>query len=224
MNCAPENIQAIQIVQTVSRNLFARLFYSRTLEPFDLTGATEIVALFPGADDTPIEKTLSGSGGITVIGSPGAGKIQIALSSTDTGNMQANPQIGQNLQITATIAGVAQIDTLSFGSPPVVNTTYSVALNGSVFSYKAKTGDTAFTVFTALSTQVAQSGLTISAVVSGSLDSATLALTSTIAGLGFTDMVSAGITLTHSTPNGGTRTIFLLQQVLSIQPQDYDGS
>src|SRR4051812_13912820 len=116
------NIQqcaSVLIVQSAAKSFFARLFYSNTGEPFDLTGVTEIVALFPGANGTPVKKTYSGSGGITVVGAPGAGKIQIALSTTDTQAMQANPQIAQNLQITATISGVAQVDVLSFGSPPI---------------------------------------------------------------------------------------------------------
>lgn len=225
-NCSSSengNCGTIQIVQTAAKTFFARLFYAGSGEPFDLTGATEIVAVFPGANGTPVKKTLSNSGGITVVGAPGAGKIQIVLATTDTQAMQPNPQIAQNLQIIATIAGVAQIDTLSFDSPPVPGTTYKVTLDGEQFCYLAKTNDTTFTVFTALQLMIAASGLLISGVVSGSLDAAILTLTSTVAGLGFTDVVSAGITLTPTTANGGTRSIFLLQQVLNIQPQDYSG-
>lgn len=214
---------AIQIIQSAAKSFFARLFYTGTGEPYNLTGATEIVALFPGSSGQPVKKTLSGDGGITVIGAAGAGKIQIDLSSVDTEAMQPNAQIAQNLQIIATIAGVAQIDTLSFGSPPIAGITYRVTLNGTAFSYLAKNTDTAEEVFNALAALISASGILISAVVSGSLDAAILTLTSTVPGLGFTDVVSAGITLVHSTPNGGIRSVFLLQQTLNIQPLDYSG-
>lgn len=215
---------SVQIVQSAAKTFLTRLFYAKTGEPFNLTGATEIIALFPGLNNTPVKKTLSNSGGITVVGSPGAGKIQIALSTTDTQAMQSNPQINQNLQITATIAGVAQQDTLSFGSPPQAGVTYSVTLNGVTFSYLVKAGDTAQVVFGVLASLINRSGVGITAEVSGSDDSATMSLTADVAGLGFTNVVSAGITLTNTTANGGVRSIFLLQQMLSIQPQDYSGS
>lgn len=224
MNQTSGNCFTVQIVQTTAKTFFARLFYAKTGEPFNLTGVTEIVALFPGSNGTPIKKTFSNSGGVTVVGANGAGKIQVALTTIDTANMQANPQIAQNLQIIATIAGVAQVDTLSFGSPPIAGTTYTVTLNADPFSYRAKTNDTAQIVFTALEALIDQSSLPISAGVSGSDDTAHLVLTSLIAGLGFTDSVSSGITLTPTTLNGGVRTVFLLQQVLNIQPQNYSGS
>src|ERR1700722_1733371 len=157
MNICGENngCSSVQIVQSAVKTFFTRLFYAKTGEPFDLTGVTEIIALFPGANNTPVKKTFSNSGGVTVVGANGAGKIQIVLTTTDTQAMQPNPQIKQNLQVIATISGVAQIDTLSMGSPPVSGTTYTVTLNGFPFAYKAQTGDTAQTVFTALQVQIA---------------------------------------------------------------------
>lgn len=214
----------VQIVQSAAKTFFARLFYAKTGEPFDLTSVTEIVALFPGVSGSPVKKTFSNSGGITIVGADGAGKIQIALSTIDTQNMQTNPQIGQNLQIIVTISGVAQINTLSFGSPPVSGTIYSVTLNGSQFSYTAKDADTAQIVLTALAAQITAAALGITPVVSGSDNTAQMSLTAQVAGLGFAIAVSAGITNTASTANAGTRTVFLLQQVLSILPQDYAGS
>ena len=204
-------------------NFFARLFYKGTLEPFDLTGVTEIAALFPGINGTPYEKTKTG-GAISMMGAPGAGKIQVALSSVDTAAMLANPQIAQNLQFIVTISGVAQIDAISFGSPPNVGVIYEVTINGVAFSYQAKTGDTAEDVFDALSLLINAGGLLVSSVVSGSDNSAILTITSIVAGLGFTDAVNGNMILSNSTPNGGVRTIFLLQQVLNIQPQDYSGA
>jgi len=157
------------------------------------------------------------------VGAPGAGKIQFDLTTVDTQNMLPAPQVNQNLQVIVTISGVAQIDTLDFESPPVSGTVYSVTLNGLQFTYKALSGDTAEDVFDALATQIEAADMPIGAVVSGSDDMAILTLTSTIAALGFSDVVSEGITLTATLANGGTRTIFLLQQVLNIQPQDYLG-
>lgn len=214
---------AVQIVQSAVKTFFTRLFFTRTGEPFDLTGVTEIVGIFPGPNNTQVRKTYSDSGGITVVGAPGAGKIQFALTTVDTQNMQALPQVNQNLQVIVTIAGVAQVDILSFGEPPIAGTVYSVTLNNVAFSYQAVSIDTAQSIFEAISTQIVASGLLISSVVSGEDDEAILTLTSTVAALGFSDVVSSGITLTPSVANGGERTIFLLQQVLNILPQDYSG-
>ncbi len=223
--CYGENnfCSSVQIIQTSDKTFFTRLFYAKTGEPFDLTGATEILALFPGANNTPVKKSYSDDGGITIMGSPGAGKIQIALTSTDTAAMQPNPQVGQNLQIIATIDGVSQVDNISFGSPPVSETTYTVTLNGVPFSYKALLGDNAQDVFDVISLAINAAGLLLSSAVSGTLDSAVLSVTSSTPGLGFTDSVSSGMTLVNAVANSGVRTIFLLQQVLMIQPQDYEG-
>lgn len=224
-SCSSNNIGCswVQIVQSADVSFFARLFYTKTGEPFNLTGVTEIVASFPGSNGVPVKKTYT-SGAITVVGSPGAGKIQIALSTIDTELMQANPQIKQNLQIIVTIAGVAQEDSLSFDSPPEAGTAYVVTLNGTPFSYVAKSLDTAEDVFEALSVLIEAGNILITPEVTGSDDSALMSLTSSVPGLAFSDQVSSGMSITNITPNGGTRTVFLLQQVLNIQPQDYLGS
>jgi hypothetical protein len=213
----------VQIVQSAVKTFFTRLFYANTGEPFDLTGVTEIVGIFPGPNNSQVVKTYTDSGGITVVGAPGAGKIQFDLTTIDTQKMQALPQVNQNLQVIATISGVAQTDVLSLESPPVTNNIYSTTLNGILFSYMARLGDTAEDVFDALATQIVSADLPMTAVVSGSYDEAVLTLTSTIAALGFSDVVSSNVTLTPTVANGGTRTIFLLQQVLNIQPQSYTG-
>lgn len=225
-NCGTGNGNpfTVQIVQSSAKTFFARLFYANTGEPFDLTGVTEIVALLPGSSGSPVKKTYSSSGGITVVGSPGAGKIQIALLTTDTEFLLANSQIAQNLQIIVTLAGVAQINTLSYGSPPVSGSIASVVINGQTFSYIVKSNDSAEDVFVALSALITNADILVTGDVSSSDDMAELALTSVVAALGFTISVSAAITQVASTANGGTRTVFLLQQVLNIQPQDYTGS
>lgn len=213
----------IQIVQTSAKVFFARLFYANTGEPFDLTGVTEIVAIFPGLNGSVIKKTLSDSGGVIVVGSPGAGKVQISLSTTDTQQMQPNTQIAQNLQFIVTIGGVAQIDVLSFAQSPVSGTAYTIILNGASFSYIASSGDTAEDVFDALASLILEADNLITPFVSGIADSAELSLTSSVPGLGFTDAVSSGITLTNGTANGGVRSVVLIQQALNIYPQDYSG-
>ena len=213
----------VEIVQTSVKTFFARLFYSKTGEPFDLTNVSEIVASFPGADGTPIQKTYNGSGGVTIVGAPGAGKIQIALTSGDTASMQPNPQIGQPLQLDVTIgSATAQQNTLSFGSPPVALTTYTVSIDDVDVSYVAQSSDTAQTVFASLMNQLeAVDELNCSFVVSGSGNDATLIITSLTAGEGFDCVVSAGITNTDTTPNAGMRTVFILPQALLIFPQAY---
>lgn len=224
MKCGESCELAVQIVQSEEKYFLVYLFYADTGEPFDLTSATEIVALFPGTSGTPVEKRKT-TGDITVIGSAGGGKIEIACSTVDTAAMLASPQFRQDLQIVVTISGVAQVDTYSMGQAPVVGTVYSATLDGQVFSYTAVTGDQAQNVFTSLQTQIAAaSGLPISAAVNGTGNSATLVLTSTIAGLGFSDVASSGITLTATTANAGTRSIFLLKGVLNIVPQRYSGA
>jgi hypothetical protein len=209
----------------MTKSFYVDLFYEDTGEPFDLTGVTEIVALFPGASGTAIEERYS-QGEVSVIGAPGSGKIQINCAADDTAQMLISQANGQYtyLQVIVTIGGVAQIDTLSLANPPVPGQTYMVTLSGSPFSYTPVTGDTAQTVFTQIGLQVSQSGLPITPVVGGSGNSATLTLTSQIPALGFYDVVSSNITKTATTANGGTRSIFLLRGVLDIQPQSYTGA
>jgi hypothetical protein len=90
-----------------------------------------------------------------------------------------------------------------------------------VVSYTAVAGDTDVTVFTKLQVLIAALGFQLSAVVAGSPGSATLTLTSTVPALGFSDIVSANITKTATTPNGGTRSQFVLRNVLNIVPQPF---
>lgn len=197
-------------------------------EPFNLTGITEIVATFPNQ----VSERFSLSQ-VSVVGAAGAGKIQVNYSALDSLNMQANPVVTQNqdLQIIATIGGVAQVDTLSLSGGPMIGTTYSTTLNGQLFTYTSIAGDTSQTVFNALLASIVGYQQTLAAMVppvpwningavSGTGNTATLVLTSAFAGLPFTDVVS-NLTLTPSTANAGTIAVFLFKFALDIQPQSY---
>ena len=195
-------------------------------EPFDLTGATEIIATFPGG----VSEKLS-LGQVSVAGASGGGKIQVAYSAQDSNAMQANPVASQNqdLQVVVVKQGTAQVDTLSISSV-TVGTVYSVSLNGQTFTYTAQTSDNQQSVFTALaglinSAVAAQSpgptNLVLTAAVVGSGTGATMTITSTFAGLSFTDVVSTSITLANTTANGGTISVFLFKFALDISPQSY---
>lgn len=230
--CGPNPCGNITIVQAMSGSFYVDLFFQDTGEPFDLTSVTEIVAAFPATVNPgpSILEKLSLSQ-VAIIGAPGAGKIQVNYSALDSSNMQINPdtQQFQDLQVVVTKSGVAQIDTLSLASP-VAGTAYSVTLNGLLFSYTAIAGDTSLVVFTALQAAMLQSTIAngtytaiVSAVVSGSGNSATLILTSLFPGLGFSDIV-ANLTLVNSTANAGTRSTFILQATLNILPASYQGS
>lgn len=192
--------------------------------PFDLTAMTAISASFPGASGTPVVETAA-SGAVSVVGVPGAGRIQISCPGKDTLLMQANPVLEQfqDLQVIVTLSGVAQIDTLSIPGSIAAGSIFSVILEGQVFSYTANAGDTDLVVLTAIAALIAKSSpaLAIAAVVSGSAGSALLTLTSTIPALGFSDTVSSNITVVHTRANGGTRAQFVLRNVLNIIPQPY---
>lgn len=197
-------------------------------EPFDLTGATEIVASFPNI----VSEKLSLSQ-IAIQGAAGAGKIKVMYSALDSLNMQANPVPAQNqdLQVIVTTSGALQIDTLSIPGGPTANTVYSMTLNGQLFTYTAIAGDTSLSVLTNLLNQMNayQSSVAtmippvpwnISGATSGSGNTATLILTSTFAGLAFTDAVVA-LTKVATQANSGTIAVFLFKFALRIEPQSF---
>lgn len=233
--CNQNPCGSVTIVQGMSGSFYADLIYQDTKEPFDLTGATEIVASFPGQPNPvsllpqPVLEKLSLSQ-IAIIGANGAGKIQINYLAVDSFLMQLNPntQQFQDLQVVVTKSGVAQIDTISLSSP-TAGVVYSILLNGQLFTYTGQAGDTSQLVFNALLKQISASPLVaaptgiLTGVVSGSGNSATLVLTATFAGLGFNDVVT-NLVKTPSTANAGTRSTFLLQATLNIVPQTYQGS
>lgn len=98
-----------------------------TGSPFDLTGMTQILAVFPGTDGTPVQLTYTASGGVTVVGAAGAGKIQVAVSAAKSLLMAVNPNgtQTQDLQIVVTIATV-KTPFLFFGVLNIVAPPYGV--------------------------------------------------------------------------------------------------
>jgi hypothetical protein len=192
--------------------------------PFDLTAMTAISASFPAPDNGSVVESVANTN-ITVLGSPGAGRIQIVCPGKDTLLMQPNPvlQQYQDLQIVVTLSGVAQVDQLSIPLTVVGGAVYSVTLNGQVFAYTASPGDTDLVVFNKLYSlmELAAFPFPISVVVSGIAGSALMTLTSTIPALGFTDIPTSNISKALITPNGGSRAQFVMRNVLNIVPQPY---
>jgi len=105
-SCKSNPCGIVTIIKGSDRSFYVDLFYEDTGEPFDLTDVDEIIALFPKADGH-VDKKFS-EGDITVIGAPGAGRIEISVDDTDTSDMlvNPNPQQYQALQINVTIGSV----------------------------------------------------------------------------------------------------------------------
>lgn len=97
------NINArCRIIQGEDRNIpVVLLLDNSTWTPLNLTGATEIVATFIKRDGTAIDKTLSGSGGVTIVDAT-CGSILIALSAVNTNDMKASDK--QSFEIAVTLA------------------------------------------------------------------------------------------------------------------------
>lgn len=65
--------------------------------PFDLTGATEIIALFENADTTILEKTMTG-GAITILSAP-TGKISVTIADAETALLNVGQSQSFELEI-----------------------------------------------------------------------------------------------------------------------------
>jgi hypothetical protein len=239
MRCIIAREKAIRIQQGQSGQFYVNLpsqsapsgpTLGNEQEPFDLTNTTQILANFPGGVQ---EVFAGGSNLITIPGAKGTGKILIGYSALDSSNMQANPIEYQNqdLQVIVSENAIAQIDTLSNTGSPSTGTIYSMTINGQLFAYTAGSTDTWQVVFqallTAMQTYAASLALNtpptpwmVSGVISGTGNSATLVLTSTFAGLGFSDVVS-NIVKTATQANVGTIAVWLFKFGLDIQPQSF---
>jgi hypothetical protein len=93
----------ITIVQGSRFTYLVNLFQPNSDQPYDLTGATSIVAAHPGSDGHAVKKTLGD--GVDVIGAAGAGVIRITGDATDSAAMliNPNPETLQDLQVTVVI-------------------------------------------------------------------------------------------------------------------------
>ncbi len=123
--CSPTEGQ-INIVKGQDKVFYVDLFYTDTGEPFDLTAATEIKVLCPGAlAGVPVvfKKTLSE---VAIVGAPGAGKISVTCSEAKTALLLVNPSGPQfqDLQINVVIASILSIfvipAVLNISDPPYV--------------------------------------------------------------------------------------------------------
>jgi hypothetical protein len=103
---------------------FLDLFYTDTQAPYDLTGAIEIVAAFPGADGTPVEQKLS-TAGVQIIGAPGAGRVLVKVDAVNSALLQQDAAVEQfqDLQVSvtnpdSTVTGLVIQAVLNIRKPP----------------------------------------------------------------------------------------------------------
>lgn len=117
MATCTQTANVLHIIKGSDREFTLRVIIEETCEPFDLTGVSEIRALFKKTDDTALVKTMT-SGAITVMGSPSNGKIKVLLGDADTtllkvGEEQAfeiEIQIGTITSIVQFLASITVVD------------------------------------------------------------------------------------------------------------------
>lgn len=89
------------IYQGSDRTLRLMLRSKDSGEPFDLSGASEIKAIFKGSSAL-VEKTLTG-GDVSVVSPSGAGIIDVDLAAADTNALYEGPR--QTFELEITISG-----------------------------------------------------------------------------------------------------------------------
>jgi len=82
-NQCPFETEKLSIVQGQDIEPLIYIIDEETCTPFDLTGVTEIRALFNKTDGTKLIKTYTLSGGVTIISDLG-GKIKVTLTAANT--------------------------------------------------------------------------------------------------------------------------------------------
>lgn len=107
-SCGPVNCNSygsVRIIQGYAKQHFVNLFYDEILQPYNLTGCLQIEIAYPGISGSPVIETLTSSA-VVILGSPGAGYLQVNIPATDSLNMQVNPyeQQFQDLQVVVTNA------------------------------------------------------------------------------------------------------------------------
>jgi hypothetical protein len=105
MSCLdPQSPKTPTIIIGEDKTLTVRLTDASTKLPFDISAASEIIAIFSKNDATTLEKKLS-TGGISILSGPG-GALQILLSAADTSSLMPSPAGGlSSVEIRITIAG-----------------------------------------------------------------------------------------------------------------------
>lgn len=90
--------EVVKIIKGSDREFGIFITIEETGEPFDLTGASEIRAIFLKSDDvSTLVKTMTG-GGITVVAAC-AGKIKVLLDETDTAALKTGELQGFEVEV-----------------------------------------------------------------------------------------------------------------------------
>ena len=90
------------------KTLNFRLTDDKTKNPFDLTSATEVIAIFPVSSGLPIQKKKS-LNELVVVSAVG-GRFDVALSSADTARLELGAVVAVEIRITiATLLTIVQI-------------------------------------------------------------------------------------------------------------------
>lgn len=95
----------LNIIKGSDREITVRITLKETGEPFDLTGVDEITALFRKADESVLQKTMTG-GAISIL-SACAGKIKILLTEADTASLKVGE--AQSFEIEVEVGSITSI-------------------------------------------------------------------------------------------------------------------
>lgn len=89
----------IEVIQGSDLSFNIRLKDKATGDPFDLGNTNEIKVLFPKESSaTPLIKTLTSSGGVTILNSPG-GRMQVLLNEGDTDDLKVGDRLDFEVEI-----------------------------------------------------------------------------------------------------------------------------
>ena len=73
----------VSIIRKSDRSFVIRLINHENMEPFDISGASQVKAYFPKEEGGAVEKNMTPSGAIQIL-NPAIGKIEITLDENDT--------------------------------------------------------------------------------------------------------------------------------------------
>lgn len=105
-NVCDSSAGKVTIIRGSDAEISIRLVNKSTSEPFDLTGASQIKAVFIKKDETVLEKLMSPDGSV-VITSALAGKLKVLLTEADTTNLKLGDE--QSFEVEVTIGSVTTI-------------------------------------------------------------------------------------------------------------------